>query len=76
MLNFNLELFLHERRLSIGDLSKEVKRPYKSIEVMTKRGTVKPNFIRLLESRYGDCSKYIIRDKKQTGKLLKCGFAK
>jgi hypothetical protein len=70
MLNFNLELFLHERRLSIGDLSREVSLPYKSIDIMARRGTVKPKFIRLLESHFGDCSKYIIKSDINHGKRV------
>lgn len=63
MITFNLALFLFDKRKSVNDLAKQLRMPRKSIDVMLERGTVKPSFLALLETNFGDCSKYIKRPK-------------
>lgn len=59
MIKFDFNRFLIEKRKSIADLSKMLRIPVRSISIMKDRGSVKPSFLSLLETHFGDCTIYI-----------------
>ena len=59
MIKFDFQSFLFDKKMSIAELGNQMKIDYSSIFKMARRGTVKPAFIRELESKFGDLSKYI-----------------
>jgi hypothetical protein len=63
MIKFDLSRFLLEKRFSHSDLGKILKHPQRSISYMVERQTVKPSFLKKLESLFGDLSEYIIDEK-------------
>ena len=63
MLQFDFNSFLFAKRLSLMDVAKAMKLHLRSVQIMRDRGTVKPSFLRKLETKYGDLSRYIIADK-------------
>lgn len=66
MVAFDFSGFLLDKRKSISNMAKLLRMPVRSISIMTIRGTVKPSFIELLETHFGDCSKYI----KSEGEII------
>lgn len=62
MIGFRISDFLFDKRISQTELAKIMKQPTRSIGFMIVRGTVKPSFIKKLESKYGDLSEYIIKE--------------
>lgn len=59
MIPFDFNSFLLEHRKSPNDLAKLLRMPHRSISTMICRGTVKPSFVALIETHFGDCSAYI-----------------
>lgn len=59
MIPFDFKSFLFENRKSPNDLAKLLSTPLRSISIMINRGTVKPSFVALIETHFGDCSAYI-----------------
>jgi len=66
MISFDFNQLLLEQRKSPSDMAKLLRMPLRSITFMIDRGTVKPSFISILETHFGDCSKYIIKSKNRT----------
>jgi len=64
MTPFDLTRFLFEKRYSEADLARMVKQPINSIKIMCERGTIKFSFLRKLESIFGDCSEYIVKEEE------------
>jgi hypothetical protein len=65
MIRFNFKLFLDKNRKSLADLSRETQASLPSLSIMRKRGTIKPSFLAVLESQFGDCTTYILNNKKK-----------
>ncbi|MBS3945282.1 MAG: hypothetical protein KGZ42_07285 [Melioribacter sp.] len=63
MITFDFNQLLFDKRKSVSDISKLLRTPFKSISVMIERGTIKPSFLALLETHFGDCSKYVKKQK-------------
>ncbi|MAT59873.1 MAG: hypothetical protein CMF23_18005 [Ignavibacteriae bacterium] len=64
MVNFNFTNFLFDKRISAPELAKKLKVSYVGVWEMQKRGTIKLSFLRQLESIFGDCSDYIIKEEE------------
>ena len=58
MIQFNFKKFLFDNRLSISDLSRQIKTSQPAISRMVERGSVKPSFLKRLEKLYS-CEKFI-----------------
>lgn len=63
MIQFNLASFRIDKRLSISDLAKKIKKPVRSISIMENRGSIKPSFLKQIEKCFGNCEQYIIKEK-------------
>lgn len=70
MIQFDLDRFLKDHHYGVSELVPLVGMTYMAIVKIKKRGTVKPKFIRHLESHFGDCSKYIIKSEINHGKRV------
>ncbi len=65
MISFDFKKFLIDNRKSKNDLAKLLNSPITSIIYMVERGTVKPSFLALLESHFGNLNTYI-KDKEHS----------
>jgi len=66
MISFDFNGLLLEQRKSISNMAKLLRMPVRSISIMIERGTIKPSFLAILETHFGDCSKYMIKSKNRT----------
>jgi hypothetical protein len=60
MLKFNMKKMADDKRISLPDIAKVLKKPYQSIWYMSNKNTIKPNTLGKLEAVYGDLSGYVI----------------
>ncbi|HEX2868764.1 MAG TPA: hypothetical protein VHO03_17115 [Ignavibacteriales bacterium] len=64
-IKFNLNRFCFDHRLTLPELSAKTNIPYQTVWGMMRRESVKLSFIKILESHFGDCSRYIIKGKNK-----------
>lgn len=64
MFNFNIDIFLIDKRLGILELSKKISVPFQSLYYAKKNQKISPKLLRKLEEKFGDCSNYIIKEEE------------
>lgn len=69
-ITFNLAKFLFDKRMTIKELATLTGMTRTAIWQMKERGTIKMNFLRKLESHFGDCSKYLQPEEQTTESVI------
>lgn len=61
---FDFDSFFLKNKLSVPELGDKLSIEYRTLYPMIKRGSVKYSFLRQLESIFGDCSDYIVKEEE------------